>query len=163
MSSQIATPTFYYVSLGLHICRGKPSFKAADRAVGTCAFYSIQDTRHHIKTSPLSWRLKFYTGSAAVDYTFWNMATSYHVTLPEIEALACMREEVALRNVEESTDRSHSHGDTRVNCGHLCCKYHDKITFMDRKYVVFRCCGLLYRHCVATVLEVRRFQYWRWY
>jgi hypothetical protein len=29
------------------------------------------------------------------------MATSYHVTLPEIEALGCMREEVSLRNVEE--------------------------------------------------------------
>ena len=59
------------------------------------------------------------------------MATSYHVTLREIEALGCMREEVPLRNVEEPTDRSHSLGDTRVICGHLYCKYHGKITFVD--------------------------------
>ena len=80
------------------------------------------------------------------------MATSYHVTLPEIEALGCMREEVSLRNVEEPTGRSDSLGDTRVNCGHLYCKYLDKITFTDSTYIIFRCCRFfLYAfHCLSV-------------
>lgn len=49
------------------------------------------------------------------------MATSYHVTLPEIEAPGCMREEVPLRNVEESTNRSAF--ETRVDCRLRKCKY----------------------------------------
>jgi len=91
------------------------------------------------------------------------MATSYHVTLPEIEALGCMREEVSLRNVEEPTDRQHSLGDTRVNCGHLYCKYLDKNTFTDWTYLIFSWCRFLYMHFIASVLEVRRFQHWRLY
>jgi len=76
------------------------------------------------------------------------MATSYHVTLPEIEALGCMREEVSLRNVEEPTGRSDSLGDTRVNCGHLYCKYLDKITFTDSTYIIFRCCRFFFT-CIS--------------
>jgi len=45
-------------------------YKVAARAVGSCAFCCIQDKGHYIKTSPLLWGLKFYTGYAAVDCIF---------------------------------------------------------------------------------------------
>jgi hypothetical protein len=81
------------------------------------------------------------------------MATSYHVTLPEIEAPGCMREEVPLRNVEEST--SHSALETRVDSRLRKCKYWARMWIKSHLRTEHNWYFVAVVFCVGTALPPR--------
>jgi hypothetical protein len=84
------------------------------------------------------------------------MATSYHVTLPEIETLGYMREEVSLRNVEEPTTAPTAL-ETRVSIvGTFNVSTATKSHLRAGRIPYFVFAGFLCRHCIASVLEVRK-------